>query len=636
MATVVQSLGSLADWSTSWTASATYGSLTLYDKYAYDYATLYKTQPNIRTCVDFLARNIAQLGLHVFRRVSDTDRQRLYDHELAQIIAKPNPYSSRYRWIAALISDMGIYDNAFWLKMPWNDRMALLRVPPDIVSVSGGLAPTAYVVSLGTQVIKPRPEQIVHFRGYNPESSVQGLSPLETLRRVLAEEYASGEYREYYWRNATRASGFIERPATAPEWSDASRNRFTAEFSELYAGGANSGKTPVLEDGMTWKQAGFSAQESEYLLGRKLTREECARAYHIPLPMVGILDHATFANIKEQHKQLYQDCLGPWLRMIEEEIQLQIFPDLSDTEDIYIEFNIAEKLAGSFEEQTQALQSAIGRPWMTANEGRARLNLPSMNGNAEQLVTPLNVLVGGQASPRDSAPKMLEFKADGDGAIDPTLPELRQRHIEKWLSVLAAYFRRQGRAILPRVNDQAGIETVWIDGERWDRELGDDIFALNAATATVWAEHVSGLMESDLDTERMAEYLRTNADYSAQNINEATRLGLATALVAQVPKDAAKGLFEQAATTRAQEIATSKVTSMANFGAHEGAKQSRVLKTKTWHINSNNPREAHAAMAGETVPITSRFSNGMMWPGDPAGGAENNANCQCSVTFGRE
>jgi hypothetical protein len=36
------------------------------------------------------------------------------------------------------------------------------------------------------------------------------------------------------------------------------------------------------------------------------------------------------------------------------------------------------------------------------------------------------------------------------------------------------------------------------------------------------------------------------------------------------------------------------------------------------------------------VGIGELFSNGMRWPGDPAGGAENNANCNCSCEFGRE
>ena len=57
---------------------------------------------------------------------------------------------------------------------------------------------------------------------------------------------------------------------------------------------------------------------------------------------------------------------------------------------------------------------------MTADEARARFNMPSLGGDAAQLVTPLNVLVGGQASPRDSAPpkglvgqKALDDRATG-------------------------------------------------------------------------------------------------------------------------------------------------------------------------------------------------------------------------------
>jgi hypothetical protein len=135
---------------------------------------------------------------------------------------------------------------------------------------------------------------------------------------------------------------------------------------------------PVLEDGMTFRPATFSARDSEYIAARKLSREECAASYHIPLPMVGILDHATFSNIKEQHKQLYADTLGPWLEMIQEEIELQLLPETQDHENVYVEFNISEKLKGSFEEQAAALRALVGRPVMTANEGRARLNLPAI------------------------------------------------------------------------------------------------------------------------------------------------------------------------------------------------------------------------------------------------------------------
>ena len=70
---------------------------------------------------------------------------------------------------------------------------------------------------------------------------------------------------------------------------------------------------------------------------------------------------------------------------------------------MYVEFNMAEKMRGSFEEQAAAASTATGRPWMTVNEQRARFNLPQLPGG-DELITPLNVTEGGLASPRDTAP----------------------------------------------------------------------------------------------------------------------------------------------------------------------------------------------------------------------------------------
>jgi hypothetical protein len=72
----------------------------------------------------------------------------------------------------------------------------------------------------------------------------------------------------------------------------------------------------------------------------------------------------------------------------------------------------------------------------------------------------------------------------------------------------------------------------------------------------------------------------------------------------------------------------SMVTTAANFGAHDAAYYAGG-KTKTWTGGTTR----HAPMNGQTVPLGENFSNGMAWPGDPAGGAAEVANCGCSVTF---
>ena len=648
----VQSLGALVTVGEQWAPASGYGALQMYDRYFYDYAAMYRMQPNVRTCVDFLARNIAQLGIHVFRRLSETDRERLRDHPLAMLLSRPLPHEYKvtaYRFIESMMGDLGIYLNNIHLKVrpDGETTRGLLRIPPPLVTIQGGLVPRMYEVNLAGRVLRFEPEQILHIRGYNADSAIWGLSPLETLRRVLAEEHAAGAYREHFWANSARMNGIIERPADAADWSPAARERFKSEFEALYSGVENSGRTAILEDGMTWKASAFSARDSEYLAGRKLTREECARAYHIPLPMVGILEHATFSNVKEQHKHLYQDCLGPWLAMIEQDIQTQLLPDFADSDGVYVEFNIAEKLQGSFDEQTTALQSAVGRPWMTADEARARMNLPSMGGDAEELVTPLNVLVGGQASPRDSAPprgeRALKALTPGTKAaeLDPTLERTRETHEARWLDVVRAHFRRQERAIIGRVPEgtppekavKTEVADLW-DEARWDREFAQDLFRLNVATATVWARYVMDQLEDELDEDVMLDWLSENARIAAEQINATTKDQVADALLDPAPRSAVRRVFEIAIAVRAVQIATSRVTTAANFGAQEGARQGG-LRSKTWQVNSSNPRDEHALMDGETVGIGDLFSNGMRWPGDPAGGAENNANCKCSVRFGR-
>ena len=68
--------------------------------------------------------------------------------------------------------------------------------------------------------------------------------------------------------------------------------------------------------------------------------------------------------------------------------------------DHYIKANIDAKLRGTMSEQYQALSTATGRPFMTTNQARRILDMPAIDGG-DELITPLNVLAGGQPSPQD-------------------------------------------------------------------------------------------------------------------------------------------------------------------------------------------------------------------------------------------
>lgn len=256
------------------------------------YALLYRTQPAVRTCVDFLARNMAQLGFHVFRRVSDTDRERLADHELVRMLASPNPGTTRYRLFEAMMQDLCIYGRAYWLKVRGAGPLGLVRLPPFSVAVGGWLIPNQFQWTLPDGTVRAlEPVDVAYFSMYDPET-LDPLAPLETLRVRLEEETAAVDFRAGYWRNAARLEGVVERPLAAPKWTRDQKDSWREQWVTRF--GNQPGQTAVLEDGMTWKSITQSWQESEYMAARKFAREEVASLYHIPLPMVGILEHATF------------------------------------------------------------------------------------------------------------------------------------------------------------------------------------------------------------------------------------------------------------------------------------------------------------------------------------------------------
>jgi len=349
--------------------------------------------------------------------------------------------------------------------------------PADQLHAEGGLLKSKFCWTSNGRVKDFALSEIVYFDGYNPTNPLMGLSPLETLRRILAEEQAAGEHREGFWRNAARIDGVVTRPKEAKRYSDTQVTSWREQWQAAYAGGGG-GKTALLQDGETFTPTAFNAKDSEYTVGGKLRREVVAAAYHIPQPMVGILEHATFSNIKEQHKHLYQDCLGPWLEMLQQEIEGQLLIECEDQTDVYVEFNIDAKLAGTPEERASSLQMAVGRPWRTVNEARALENLPRDDDPESDRIAPQ------QGGPSDATAH--PNRPDPAGRPVPANDEDEEDDDEEAAAVTpilhAARLRQQARLGKLPAAERASAFFAAID--RWNAELTTDLTPIVGAEAS--------------------------------------------------------------------------------------------------------------------------------------------------------
>lgn len=607
-------------------------------------ADLHRTQPNLRAVVDFRARNVAQLGLHVFRPVKQ-GRERDRTSAAARVLANPNPAQTGYQLMYSLVADMDLYDEAFWVVLNAPGVLSIRPLPVAQIEARHGSewdGTLSVDVNLDDRTVRIPAENLIHFRGYSPAYGHKGSSPIEALRDTLTEQVAAQAYRLSVWRNGGLISSYISRPSGAPAWSKEALARFKQDMTEFRSGGVRSGGMPLLEDGMKIEAGALNSKEQQYVEAAQLSLATVARTYHVNPAMLGETGGVTYANMREFRKSLYGETLGPLLRMIEDHLNTRLLPMLGVEDGSYFEFNVKEKLRGSFEEEADVLSTATGSgAWMTVNEARATQNLPPVQ-HGNEVLQPLNMAAlgatdtpdedpaGGKAAPVEAKSALVSVKAEPEETQPARIQDLIESHS-----------RRQQAAVTAVLNSKA--DTPWWDGDRWDRELSADLLTLSkVVTAQIGAKTAAQLgYEGDYDLQNTVAFLTAVAETRAHMLNEGTRQALEAVVEGTAPEGKTpEDVFTELRESRGAMWGTSIAAALAGFAAVEAGRQvhrSGRNTTKTWIVRSKNPRHTHAAMSGQTVGINEKFSNGSDWPGDSKSlPVSEVANCQCGVEITTE
>lgn len=435
----------------------------------------WKNQPSIRKVVSFIARAIASTPVHLYERRGDQDRVRVRDGDLAKLLKRPSraPAMTPYRFWESMLIDGLLHDKWCARIVEHPDGPELIRIPARLVKFKSdflGRIVAVKVTNNEGQTVEFDPDEFLIDVGYS-ERGANGTSPLVTLKDLLDEYREAVEYRRSIWKNGARSPLVLERDK---EWSEGAFDRFQRTWAAFRKGGGNEGGTPILEDGMKAnKLDSFRPKDTLDLEGRKLTDIEVASAYHIAPELIGARE-GTFANMQAFKQMLYGPSLGPYFESWQQALNASLVHRFDAGRDVYIEANIEAKLRGSFEEQAEVISTAVGAPWMLRNEARAKHNMPAIEGG-DELVTPLNVLIGGQSSPQDG--KAVE-------------------------SVLVKFRDRQRQVVASK--RESGSE--WWDRARWDRELVADLSkaGVEVLRAAAIAREVNDAAE--------AEYLKGAGD----------------------------------------------------------------------------------------------------------------------------
>ena len=615
---------------------------------------LYATQANLHAVVSFLADSIAQLPLKIYVRDGESSRRRDRDSAAAKLLWRPNADQTAYEFINALSVELLLMGCAVMWLLPDPDSESgyQLRIIPRewIVDTerATNYAPDVLKVHTGAgQFIDIPRTEFVQFRMYAPGNPGGYQSPIAALRQTLSEQIEADRFRTQIYKSSGRFNAYITRPKDVQTWDDDTKRKWLTAFREGWSqDGSNSGKMPLLEDGMEIKSYQFNAREAQYAETKQLSREDVAAAFHVNPSLIWHTTTQTYASAKDNARALYADCLGPTLQMLQQRINSFLLPMVGADPRTYVEFDLTEKLKGSFEERASIIQASVGGPWLTRNEARADNNLPPIEGG-DELIVPLNVIEGGQSSPQDT--HMEEQEPMATEPAEPAEPAKMRKKSEAekirvkarstkeedecMTAILQKFWKRQANSVLPKLGAKSAS---WWDEDRWNDELAEDIEPLINEIADAHGKEVADKLGFNYDSKRTRKYLEALAKGRAQAINDATYRKLMRALEDEDEDDTPSHVFDNRQSKDAMTFGRMLALTAAGWAAtHEAPKQARdngITRTveKMW-VTGDNPRPEHAAMNGETVPINEPFSNGCEWPGDEGGDPDTTCGCNCST-----
>lgn len=376
--------------------------------------------------VALIAGSMGMLPTHLMEQDEDGgNKRKAKGHSLYRLLhKKPNRYQTAAEF-KSYMQTMALLDgNAHALVIRTGRRFSQL-VPLARRSCKAELTDTfdlrfKYQPPKGGAACYFPASEILHFRHPITLDGLNGVSlkemAAETIGIASIAERAAGKM----FRNGSFASGTLE---TDKDLGDEVHRRVSESWQDLYSGVENSGKWPILEEGLKAKPFGTNAKDAQHLETREHQAEEIARFSGVPRPLLMFDETSWGSGIQQLGLFFVTYCLMPWFTAWEQAIERLL--DESEEDRFYVKFNEGALLRGSMKEQAEFFAKALGAggsgAWLTPNEVRESFDRNPVEGG-DALPSSSN-LIGHNGGPA------LDDDADDDETTRP--PKSRRRRGEE-------------------------------------------------------------------------------------------------------------------------------------------------------------------------------------------------------------
>jgi HK97 family phage portal protein len=205
-------------------------------------------------------------------------------------------------------------------------------------------------------------DEVIHIVDLIMPGELKGLSRVETLKQALGLNIALSDYAARFFGTGASAAGVIEFPGNlTSEQAKQLADGFDARHRN---GTRRAHKTGVLSGGAKFVSTQTDPESSQALESRKFAVEEIARAFNVPLHLLGVPGTASYASVEQNNLQFVSMTLRPLAEKVEAAFS-RLLPG-----DAFIKFNFNDLLRADLQTRVQSYSVGTQAGFYSTNDIR--------------------------------------------------------------------------------------------------------------------------------------------------------------------------------------------------------------------------------------------------------------------------
>lgn len=396
-----------------------------------------------------ISDDIAKMPLMLMELTPKGMLQPILDHRMLRLVRDmPNPMMSPMVFWSTVISHMLFRKGGFAEIVHDSDGIPreLWPLNPEDVRVMFDLRlnELVYEVHDGQHnFVMLRSHEMIHLRGLGNDG-LTSWAMAEVGRLAIGQALAAQKFGSSFFGNGATLKGVLEAP---PELTPEALKLLQDTFRTRHAGAGNAYKTPVLMDGVTYKEIGSDPEKSQLIGIQHLGIENVIRLFRMPASKVQHDVRSAFANIYEQNQSYAKDALQGNSSRIVQELWVKLLLTKAQRA-TYIEEGVkgrqlrfrhdfAELLEVDPEKKANVRRKQFEMGMLTSNEARQEQGRKAFGPEGDRTYVAANLiptdLVDNVFAKKDGAgadpPPPAEPEAEPEPPVDPEPNSDRMREL---------------------------------------------------------------------------------------------------------------------------------------------------------------------------------------------------------------